>query len=610
MIHRVCSFMCARSGAGLSGVLLGALVLAGAVLMVGVGVGSMVGCGGESRRPARPQSVSVVSRDVPPILRGTIGSEARLEGLDPTIVTGYGLVVGLNGTGSSDVPLGVRAVLEREMLMLGVGQEPGPLAGVTPSMMIDDPNTAVVLVQAVIPPAAPRGSRFDVRVATLPGSAVTSLAGGRLYTTELRQGEVSPSAPMTPAIARARGDLFINPLTDVGGGTAGAVRARILNGGEVVTPFRPTLTMDVPSHGRVRATVDAINSRLGSRPNAVAIGRNEEIIEIAIPDRYRERTDEFVNILRHLRIDQRFPAQFAQRYVDALVSQPELADNLSWCIVAIGPAAIPVVRELYDHPESVPRLAALQAGARLDDPLVRPELKALITDGSEAVRTRAIRLLGELNPDDLSINAFLYDLLDSSDEPDVIVAAYEALAKRRDIRVTRRRLPGPFFLDIVQASRPVVYASQSEEPVIAVIGPNHEVVAPSLVNAFDGRLLMQRETGGDRVDMFFRPVSGSTIRATTLPGVFEIARTLAHKPTPERPEPGFDLNYSAVVGAMYEMVSSGALPGDFFTQAQIRELEFLRQISRDTLTARPELSEEDPENDPFGVIAPEDRPEP
>ena len=587
------------------GVVMGAAVF----VALGCSLWVMVGCSSQKPRPVRPRSVDVVSRDVAPILRGTIGAEARLEGLDPTIVTGYGLVVGLNGTGSGDAPLGVRAVLEREMLGLGVGQEPGPLAGVTPAMMIDSPDTAVVLVQAVIPPAAPQLSRFDVRVATLPGSAVSSLAGGRLYTTELRQGQASPSAPRTPAIARARGDLYINPLTDLTTGSTGAIRARILNGGEVVTPFRPTLNLDVPSHGRVRAVTDAINSRFGQREGPVAIGRNEETIEIVIPSRYRENTTEFVNILRHLRIDQRFPSEYAQRYVNELKSQPELADNLSWCLVALGEAAVPIVRQLYDYPEAAPRLAALQAGARLNDPLTRTHLKSLISDGPEGIRTRAIRLLGEVNPSDISINAFLHDLLRNSDEPEVIVAAYEALAFRRDARVRSRVLPGPFRLDLVPGGRQVVYASQSEAPVIAVIGAEPSVRAVAYAEAFDGRFLLQREGENERVEMFFRPLSGPAIRASTPPDITDIIRTLAHTPTPEEPQPGFALNYSSVVGAMYEITRSGALPGDFFSQSQIRELELLRQLSEDTLTERPELSTEEPEEDPFAIIAPEDRPE-
>ena len=47
--------------------------------------------------------------DIQPIMRGTIASEAVFVGDSPTIVRGYGLVVGLRGTGSRDMPAPVRA---------------------------------------------------------------------------------------------------------------------------------------------------------------------------------------------------------------------------------------------------------------------------------------------------------------------------------------------------------------------------------------------------------------------------------------------------------------------------------------------------------------------
>lgn len=40
---------------------------------------------------------------------GLIVSEAVLDGYEPVVVHGYGLVVGLDGTGSSDIPPDVRA---------------------------------------------------------------------------------------------------------------------------------------------------------------------------------------------------------------------------------------------------------------------------------------------------------------------------------------------------------------------------------------------------------------------------------------------------------------------------------------------------------------------
>ena len=67
--------------------------------------------------------------------------------------------------------------LEDEMRKYGVGTgapEAGPLARISPSRLIDSPDTAVVLVQAYIPAGLPMHATFDVEVSALNGSGVTS----------------------------------------------------------------------------------------------------------------------------------------------------------------------------------------------------------------------------------------------------------------------------------------------------------------------------------------------------------------------------------------------------------------------------------------------------
>ena len=44
-------------------------------------------------------------------------------------------------------------------------------------------DTAVVVVEGLIPPGATEGTRFDLRVFAHPMTSTTSLEGGRLYTT-------------------------------------------------------------------------------------------------------------------------------------------------------------------------------------------------------------------------------------------------------------------------------------------------------------------------------------------------------------------------------------------------------------------------------------------
>lgn len=100
---------------------------------------------------------------------------AYLEGTSPEPLLGYGLVIGLNGTGdgqSNDFTItSLSAMLER----LGVTVDPA---------LIRLKNVAAVVVTAEIDPTAGPGSRVDVVVSSL-GDA-SSLEGGTLIMTPLR----------------------------------------------------------------------------------------------------------------------------------------------------------------------------------------------------------------------------------------------------------------------------------------------------------------------------------------------------------------------------------------------------------------------------------------
>lgn len=100
---------------------------------------------------------------------------ADFEGVRENQLVGYGLVVGLNGTGDSlrNTPMtrqSLTAMLER----LGVNASEGNL---------NTRNVAAVMVTANLPPFASQGSRIDVTVSAL-GDA-RSLAGGTLLVTPL-----------------------------------------------------------------------------------------------------------------------------------------------------------------------------------------------------------------------------------------------------------------------------------------------------------------------------------------------------------------------------------------------------------------------------------------
>ncbi len=106
---------------------------------------------------------------------------ATVKGVRSNQVLGYGLVVGLNGTGDRDGTEFTVQSLASMLGKLGVGLDPN---------LIQVRNVAAVVVTAVLPPFARAGSEIDILVSSL-GDA-TSLEGGTLLVTPLfgTDGEV------------------------------------------------------------------------------------------------------------------------------------------------------------------------------------------------------------------------------------------------------------------------------------------------------------------------------------------------------------------------------------------------------------------------------------
>ncbi|MBL0926068.1 MAG: flagellar basal body P-ring protein FlgI [Phycisphaerales bacterium] len=577
-------------------------------------LGLPAGCGGSSRPPPQARVVPIVSRDVPAPLRGTIGAEASFQGLEPFLATGYGLVVGLNGTGGSDVPAPIRAQMERDMARMGVGKEVSSLRNLTPEEMLADKGVAIVFVQALATPGAPAGTRFDIVVSAIPGSGVTSLEGGRLWTTPLRRGVPIPGGPATEPIAEASGPIFVNPFIVPGDAAALAAAGsrgpagkpararpsadddrqvgRILNGGVVKSEMRPVVRLDNPSHTRAKAITDAINTRFprGTNPRPTARGMNEDTIEISVPREYQNRLDEFVQVLLHTRVEQGFAADFAVRYADALKEYPELAAPISWCIEALGEAAVPSIRRLYNYSEVVPRLAALRAGARLGDITTRPYLEEVVRSGTAAQKSEALGLMGRLGSDP-AINRFLREKIDDPDVQ-VRIAAYEALDRRADPAIVRSKPGGKFLLHAVDAAEPMLFMTQQGEPKIVVFGRQTQVSRPVFANVWGGKFMLSADSARSKVRVYFRDTDAVPPREVEIgPDVLELLQFMAARSTPDTPEPGLDMTYAEIVGALYKLVQAGAVNASFVPEDDRLALELIRANQKNQEPERPELAD-------------------
>ncbi|HZW07204.1 MAG TPA: flagellar basal body P-ring protein FlgI [Phycisphaerales bacterium] len=588
-----------------------ASVVRGAVALVLVaGLAAVVGCADKGPVKQANTNVELKVRDVPTPLRGTIGSEATLRGIEPVLVAGIGLVVGLDGTGGGPYPAAVQGTMERELARQGMGKglnDGGPLAGLTPQQILASKDVAVVVVEAVVAPGSPKGSKFDLRVSALPGTSTTSLENGKLWTTDLRFGPAAVlGAQAARVIGQARGAVFINPFTEAAArplidssaagsevespslpASDGVVRTvgRVLGGGVVTEPLAMELALDNSSHARAKAIQDAINTRFPAMGGeTTAHGRGAQSIAVKVPRAYRDRAADFVNTLMSLRIDTQFSTEYAKRYVDELEKSPGLADRLQWCIEAVGPEAVPFLVRLYDHPELLPRMAALRAGARMGDPRAGAYLVRIATDAGNPVplRAEAAELTGFLGGSP-AIDLALRELV-SSEDLEVRAAAYEAMVMRRDPAIRRSYVDGKFVLDVVPSTRPLIYVTQQGEPRVVLFREGMEVQRPMLMSAWEDRLLMSAEfpgeaniaagPGGDaapgQVRVQYRDPRAEPgsmpLQATCNADVVSLVRLFARSSSTENPEPGLGMSYSQVVGALYQLQKQGGLLADFATE--------------------------------------------
>lgn len=186
-----------------------------------------------------------------------------VEGIRENQLVGYGLVVGLNGTGDSlnNSPFtkqSLQSMLER----LGVN---------TAGENVRTANVAAVMVTASLPPFATQGQRIDISVASL-GNA-KSLQGGTLLVTPLlgADGEVFAIAqgPVTINGFSAEGDAasIVSGVPTTGRISAGALVEREI-GFELGAQHSLRLALRNPDLTTSRRIAMAINDFIGA-PTAV-----------------------------------------------------------------------------------------------------------------------------------------------------------------------------------------------------------------------------------------------------------------------------------------------------------------------------------------------------
>jgi hypothetical protein len=576
----------------------------------------------ENARPIR--STGVYPGEIPNMLRGTIKQHVALMGYDetysdtyePMVAAGYGLVIGLNGTGSNEIPPQVRAHMLADLARRGMGESTRGWGNLTPAELLESDNTAVVIVEAVIPQAASgrkpsrgnlrsdhaslRGTMFDVHVFSEPSSATTSLEGGFLIPTFLRLGQLRTGKTQAREVATASGNVFINPFAEpdaIGRDSIKRTAGRILEGGEVLHNIPMRLLLIEPSHTRTAMIQTAINRVFPEefgQDGPTAHGMSDEQIEIRVPPSWKDDVSTFMKLMLHITMRLQNPESVAISVKRLLLQDPspKNTDAATWRWRAIGDRSLAIVRELYEHPDELPRIAALRAGGGLGDPICVPYLLEMATSNvGLGSRLDAIDLLKKM-PSDYRIEAGLRPLL-NSDDLEIRLRAAETLAYRNDPIIKKFSINKKFDLILVPSDHNMVYVTQTGWPQIILTG-QIEIERPLTLSTWSNRLLVREvEDNPNLLEVRYRDSeSQTTINETITPDLPTFAMFLAHRPTAEAPAPGLNLSYSRTIGAIHALWRERYLNADFKVE-QDRLLAVIQRLAGETsYTPRPDFGEE------------------
>jgi hypothetical protein len=529
-----------------------------------------VGCQPGARRA--PGAAPPPNYTGPAFLRGTVGSMCYLRDAKPLLVSKYGLVVNLDGTGSAQVPVELRQRLINEMRKRKVGSRESldpMMRAMSPEQMLARRDTAVVAVQGLIPPGAQPGTRFDVLVSKWPRTDTTTLTGGTLWSTELNELGTNLSVGYMETLAVARGPIYINPFQDLTPEQRRqefAEQAIVVGGGRV-TKARPLeLVLNQPSYQRCRAIAERINDRFGLVTDArpIAEPKTESLIKLNIPPRYARRPGDLLTLISHTYVQSGigYEQAQAQRLGDIVRSQPEFATQVTHAWKALGRAALPSIRPYYVDDDIVTRMAALEAGAFLEDERSSESLLALASHEDPAIRIRVAKALVSL-PRSLKGGRALRQLLDD-DNVEVRITAYESLEQNQAPIIERTAvfdIEGQikFAIDRVPASKPLIFVTHQDLPRIVIFDDQLGFKAPLLATLWDNHLMLEGGAADKPISVYYQgPNEPRGQRFDNVyPSVATLAYLLGHRPTLEAPQEGLDLSYSEVVDAMYKLCQAG-----------------------------------------------------
>lgn len=360
-----------------------------------------------------------------------IGEQVTVSGLHTIQVEGVGLIMGLDGTGGDPPPSLYRTMLLDDMRKRSVKN---------PNAVLQSPNSALVIVRAVLPPVIQIGERFDVEVVLPDNTEATSLEGGHLMEMELAEQAIVPGRGPAKGhvMAKAKGPVLITTLNPDESSRAGLVkRGRVLGGGVYMGGMQHQerklglyLRNDYRSVRNAKRIADRIGTRFHFHEKGLkkplAKATTDQHIELKVHARYKQNYVRYAQVVRAIPLREtpvELHARIERLRKSLLV--PQTASKSALELEAIGGESIPVLKEGLKSKNAEVRFYSADALAYLGDSSGAKELVAA-AEHEEAFRVFALAALATL--EDPETHELLHGLMDETGVPEGAEVAQQVSA--------------------------------------------------------------------------------------------------------------------------------------------------------------------------------------
>jgi len=503
------------------------------------------GCGGRG-----PRASATLAPEID--LGTTIGSLVEVFSLESIPVEGYGLVGGLEGTGSVECPPSIRSYLQKYIL--------SQAQKIDAEGFIGSRETAVVVVEGLMPAAVSKHQYFDVRVTALAGTQTTSLEGGWLYRSELKAA--GGFGITVRALAEAEGPVFMDTIS---GGKLDKKTGYVLAGGTVLDEYKIGLVIRRPDYRVTSLIRNCMNGRFGDgTAKAVSPSR----IVLNVPAEYKRQKKRFVSIVRAMYLSESAESTKVRirKFVSGLAASDD-KDSSEIALESIGNAGLSKLGALLNSSNEEVRLRAARCMLNLGSDKGLDTLRQIATDRSSAYRFEALEAVtAAASRNDAA--AISRRLLRDSDF-DIRLAAYEQLRRLGDITIDQKLIARDFYLErIAQTDYKSIFVSRSGQPRIVLFGAPIYCRDNVFVQSTDGNITINAPSGQEYVSIIRKHPRQSDAGPVQLLSSYELSdiiETLCEEP-PKKPSQkkfGLGVSYAEAIALLERLWRKGAVSAEF-----------------------------------------------